>query len=93
MKWEDFQVNKADLINDLAKILPTKKEAEQTVNVIFNSIKESLRSYNKVTIANFGSFYVKSYSPRKVHRLKDGAKILIPPRKIVKFKPSKKILI
>ena len=85
-------MNKADLIDGLTKILPTKKEAEQTVNAILNSIKEALRSYNKVTIAGFGSFYIKSYSPRKVHRLKDGVKILIPPRKIVKFKPSKKIL-
>ena len=85
-------MRKADLVDELAKKLPTKREAAEIVETLFQTIRQALNRDKRITISGFGTFYVKSYHARRVHRLKDRTEMIIPPRKIAKFKPSKKML-
>lgn len=49
-------MNKGDLVNEVAKVVGTKKEAQSAVDCVFSSITEALKNKDKVTIIGFGTF-------------------------------------
>ncbi|MBW1941192.1 MAG: HU family DNA-binding protein, partial [Deltaproteobacteria bacterium] len=49
-------MNKGDLINEVAKVLTTKKEAQAAVDCVLSTITESLVSNDTVTLVGFGTF-------------------------------------
>ena len=58
-------MNKTDLVSSLAKRCGmTKQEAEAAVNATFDIITEALKQEEKVLIAGFGCFEVKSRQAR-----------------------------
>ena len=61
------------------------------VNAFLNSLIEGLITDKKVIIPNFGSFNVISKSSRNARNPKTGEHVVVPARKILKFKPSSKI--
>ena len=82
-------MNKADLINEVAKIVSTKKEAQAAVSCVFSSISKSLKKNNPVTVAGFGSFKVAKRKARTGRNPKTGQAIKIKASKAPKFVASK----
>ncbi len=84
-------MNKADLINEVSKVVSTKKEAQIAVDCILSSIKESLTNKDTVQIAGFGSFKVVKREARKGRNPQTGAEIDIPARTVPKFVAGKSL--
>ena len=81
-------MNKNDLIEKVSEVTCAKTEAQDAVNTLFEALRDALASGERVTISNFGSFYVKFQKARTGRNPKTGETIDIPPRKVVKFAPS-----
>ncbi len=82
-------MNKGDLINEVAAIVATKKEAQQVVDCVVEKITGALKSNDAVQIAGFGSFKVTRRDARKGRNPQTGAAIDIPARNVPKFVPGK----
>ena len=52
-------MNKAELVEAVAKNCCTKKEAQTAVDSVFDAIKGSLKKKDQVAISGFGTFKVK----------------------------------
>ncbi len=81
-------MNKSDIINKVSKVTCANIEARDAVEEFLSAIKESLQREERVTISNFGSFYVVFRKARRGVNPQTGEKKDIPPKKVVKFKPS-----
>lgn len=84
-------MKKSDLIKPLLKVLSTKTEAKNAIQTIFNVMKSALKKGDKVVISNFGTFFVRFSTPRKLKIPKKNTYILTHPKKKVKFIPSKNL--
>ena len=84
-------MTKNDLIEDVAKILPTKKEATEIVNRIFYKMLSAIKDGEKVVITGFGSFNLITTEMKKGRNPKTGESLYISPKKKIKFKQSKEI--
>ena len=82
-------MNKGDLINEVAKIVPTKREAQAAVDCIFTSITDALRNKDTVQISGFGSFKVNKREARKGRNPQTGEEINIEARMVPKFVAGK----
>ena len=82
-------MNKGDLIQELAKVVCTKKEAEAAVNTIIGAITKALKKGNKVTLIGFGTFSVAKRAARKGRNPQTGKEMKIATRKVPKFTPGK----
>ncbi|MCD6583799.1 MAG: HU family DNA-binding protein [Candidatus Omnitrophica bacterium] len=84
-------MNKAQLIEAVAKKTNTKKEAQMAVEALLEAIKNSLKKKESVTIAGFGTFKVKERKARTGRNPKTGETIQIPAKKTVGFRASKEL--
>jgi DNA-binding protein HU-beta len=82
-------MNKSDLVNEVAKALNTKKDAQAAVDSVFASITEALKKQDAVTIIGFGTFKVSKRSARKGRNPQTGAEIQIAASNAPKFVPGK----
>jgi DNA-binding protein HU-beta len=82
-------MDKADLINELAKVAGTKKDAEAAINSILQAITKALKKGDKVTLIGFGTFSVSKRAARKGRNPQTGKEIKIAARKVAKFTPGK----
>jgi nucleoid DNA-binding protein len=82
-------MNKGDLINELAKVTCTKKEAEAAVNSIFDIITSALKKEDTVTLVGFGTFKVSKRTARTGRNPQTGAEIKIKAKSVPKFVPGK----
>jgi integration host factor subunit beta len=85
-------MTKAELVDEVARVVQlTKKQAETIVNIIFDSIVESLRTGQKIELRGFGSFRLRSRKSRTGRNPKTGEKVDVPSKKIPYFKPGKEL--
>ncbi|MEI8349507.1 MAG: HU family DNA-binding protein [Candidatus Omnitrophota bacterium] len=84
-------MNKAELVETVAKSTCTKKEAQTAVESVFDAIKGSLKKKDPVAISGFGTFKVKETKARMGRNPKTGEAIQIPAKKKVAFKASKEL--
>jgi len=84
-------MNKSDISNEIAKILPDKKEAKFIVDKVFEIMSDALNNDEKVSISGFGTFTSKIVSAREYRNPKTGEPVTVAPRKTVKFKLSKNV--
>jgi len=82
-------MNKADLINEVAKVVGTKKEAQAAVNCVFASIPKAMKKGSPVTIAGFGTFKITKRKARKGRNPRTGEEIKINASKAPRFVASK----
>jgi nucleoid DNA-binding protein len=82
-------MNKGDLINEVAKILNTKKEAQAAVDCIFDSITKALKKEGAVTLVGFGTFKVDKRKARTGRNPQTGEAIKIEAKNVPKFVPGK----
>jgi integration host factor subunit beta len=88
----DATMTKADLVEEVIKVtqLP-RKEAEVTVETIFESVIFALQSGDKIEIRGFGSFRTRERRGRMGRNPKTGEKVEVPAKRIPFFKPSKEL--
>ncbi len=82
-------MNKGDLINEAAKVVGSKKEAQAAVDCVFSSITEALTRKDKVTIIGFGTFKVEERKARKGINPQTGKAIDIAAKTVPKFVAGK----
>ncbi len=84
-------MNKGDLINEVAKVVGTKKQAQAAVDCVFNSITAALRKKDTVTLVGFGTFKVARRKARKGRNPQTGEEIKIKAKRVPKFVPGKNL--
>ncbi len=82
-------MNKADLVNEVAKVVKTKKEAQAAVDSVFSTITNALKKGDAVTLVGFGTFKVQERKARQGRNPQTGAQIFIEARKVPKFVAGK----
>ena len=82
-------MNKGDLVNEVAKAVNTKKEAQAAVDCVFSTITKALKKKDTVTLIGFGTFKVAQRKARKGRHPQTGAEISIKAKKVVKFVSGK----
>jgi integration host factor subunit beta len=85
-------MTKADLVERVAKDAElTKKDAEQLVEIVFDSIVASLNEGQKIELRGFGSFRVRQRNARSGRNPKTGEPVEIPAKRVAYFKPGKEL--
>ena len=82
-------MNKGDLINEVAKAVSTKKEAQSAVDCVFASITKALKKKDTVTLVGFGTFKVSKRKARIGRNPQTGEEIRIKASNIPKFTAGK----
>ena len=82
-------MTKQDLVNEVAGVGMTKKQAAAAVDAIFDAIKDALADGDKVSLVGFGSFSIKKRKAREGRNPRTGAPLKIPAKKVPVFKPGK----
>jgi nucleoid DNA-binding protein len=82
-------MNKGDLVNQVAKVVGTKKEAQAAVDCVLQSITKALKKKDTVTLVGFGTFKVDKRKARKGRNPQTGEEIKIKAKKVPKFVPGK----
>jgi DNA-binding protein HU-beta len=82
-------MNKGDLVNEVAKALNTKKEAQAAVDCVFSTITKALKKKDTVTLIGFGTFKVVQRKARKGRNPQTGAEIRISAKKVPRFVAGK----
>jgi DNA-binding protein HU-beta len=82
-------MNKGDLINKVAEVLNSKKDAQSAVDCILSTVTEALAEKESVTLVGFGTFKTAERKARKGRNPQTGNEIDIPARNVPKFIPGK----
>jgi len=82
-------MNKGDLINEVSKVLKTKKDAQAAVDCVLLSITKALEKGDPVSLIGFGTFKVVDRKARKGRNPQTGAEINIAASKVPKFVAGK----
>lgn len=83
-------MRKLDLANQVKERIGgiSKKEAGILVNLLLDTVRDTLLRGENVKISGFGSFVVRSKNDRVGRNPHSGEELLIPARKVLTFKPS-----
>jgi integration host factor subunit alpha len=82
-------MTKADLVETIyEKIGFSRKESAEIVDLVFDLMKETLESGQKIKISGFGNFLVRQKRSRKGRNPQTGSEIQITARRVLTFKPS-----
>ena len=84
-------MNKAELIEAVAKNTCTKAEGAAAVNTVFDTIAKALKKGDSVTLVGFGTFSVKKRKARIGRNPQTGKEIKIAAKKVPAFKPGKEL--
>jgi len=84
-------MNKGELVNEVAKVVGKKKVAEDAVSSVLDTITDSLKKGDKVTLIGFGTFSVAKRAARTGRNPQTGKAIKIKARKVPKFVAGKKL--
>lgn len=86
-------MTKKELITEIAQQTNlTKKQVSEILDKILETIIEVVKEEGSITFTNFGKFEKKLKKERKGVNPKTGDLILIPPKEVFVFKPSKNLL-
>ncbi|MDE5715246.1 MAG: HU family DNA-binding protein [Anaeroplasmataceae bacterium] len=83
-------MNKPELVNSIAeKLDTTKKQAEELIGALFETIMDSLVKGEKVVITGFGTFEVHERARKTGRNPQTGEEIFIEGSKAPVFKSAK----
>ncbi len=82
-------MNKGDLVNAVAKVVKTKKDAQAAVDCVFSTITKALKKKDAVSLVGFGTFKVANRKARKGRNPQTGAEIKIKAKRVPKFVAGK----
>lgn len=82
-------MTKADLIEAIyTKVGISKKESADLVEMIFDSMKDTLAKGEKIKISGFGNFVVREKRARMGRNPQTGDSMEISARRVLTFRPS-----
>jgi integration host factor subunit alpha len=82
-------MTKADIIEQIyEKVGFSKKESAEIVELVFDTMKQTLEKGEKIKISGFGNFVVRQKRPRVGRNPQTGEEIEITARKVLTFRPS-----
>ena len=85
-------ITKAELVEGVAQAADlTKKDAERLVEIVLESIVETLQEGEKIELRGFGSFRVRERGSRRGRNPKTGEPVDIPAKRVPYFKPGKEL--
>ena len=83
-------MNKAAIIDAVhEKLGGTKADSERAVDVMIDSIVNSLKSGSEVSIAGLGIFSVKKRAARAARNPRTGETVQVPEMNVPKFRAAK----
>jgi DNA-binding protein HU-beta len=83
---------KTDIINQVAKAADiTRVKAVVAVEAVLDSMKQSMRSGERIELRGFGVFQVKPRKKGIGRNPRTGKEVRIPPGKTIRFKPGKNL--
>lgn len=82
-------MTKADIIESVyEKVGFSKKDSAEIVEMVFDTIKDTLEQGEKIKISGFGNFVVRDKNSRIGRNPQTGEEIEISARRVLTFKPS-----
>jgi len=85
-------LNKTAIIEEVYKKLGfQRKEADEMVEALLETLKETLESGEDVLISGFGKFCVKEKAAQRGRNPATGEVAILPSRRVVTFKWSNKL--
>jgi integration host factor subunit beta len=85
-------MTKSDLIDVLCEVQKMPKgRAELLVNVIFESMEQSLRRGERIEIRGFGSFEIREYRAYEGRNPRTGSAVAVRPKRLPFFKVGKEL--
>ena len=82
-------MTKADIVEALyEKVGFSKKEAADLVELVFDTLKNTLANGQKIKISGFGNFVVREKRSRVGRNPQTGESIEISARRVLTFRPS-----
>ncbi len=82
-------MTKAEIIEKIyEKVGFSKKESAEIVELVFDTMKETLEKGEKIKISGFGNFVVRQKRPRVGRNPQTGEEIEISARRVLTFRPS-----
>jgi len=82
-------MTKADIIENISANMGfPKNESGTMLELVLSIIKDTLETGEKIKIAGFGSFVVRSKVDRRGRNPQTGETITIQARRVLTFKPS-----
>jgi integration host factor subunit beta len=87
-----MNMSKADLIEEVSHAVEmSRRKSAVIVESILESIVKALHSGDKVEIRGFGGFRTRRRQARIGRNPKTGARVEVPAKKILYFKPAKEL--
>ncbi|KKI92799.1 DNA-binding protein [Bacillus sp. SA1-12] len=85
-------MNKTELVNAVAeKAEISKKDTTKVVDVLFETISNTLAKEEKIQLIGFGTFEVRERTARTGRNPQTGEEIQIAASKVPAFKPGKEL--
>lgn len=86
-------MTKSELIEELAKkmALPGKDDAHKLVNIIFDTMADTLNEGGRIEIRGFGSFWTKRRKARTARNPKSGLQVEVPEKDVACFRAGKEL--
>jgi DNA-binding protein HU-beta len=82
-------MNKTQLIDEVAKVTCSKKEAGLALDAALAAIKKALKKGDAITLVGFGTFGVKKRKARVGRNPQTGKALKIAAKKVPVFKAGK----
>jgi integration host factor subunit beta len=85
-------VTKKEIVKQISdRIGLTQLKTKEIVQQTFDAIVDTLLEVGRIELRNFGVFEVKQRKARKARNPRTGAKVDVPPKNVVTFKPGKEM--
>ena len=85
-------MTKADLIEKIfEKIGLSKKESQEIIEILFDTMKQTFIEGESVKISGFGTFNIRQKMSRRGRNPKTGEEIEITPRRVITFRTSNQL--
>src|SRR5271166_442153 len=89
---ENQPVTKKEIVKQISEELGlTQLKTKEIVQKTFNAIVDTLLREKRIELRNFGVFEVKRRKARKARNPRTGARVDVPPKSVVTFKPGKEM--
>ena len=87
-----YIMTKADLVEKIFdKIGLSKKEAQEIIEILFDTMKQTFVEGESVKISGFGTFNVRQKMARRGRNPKTGNDLEISPRRVITFRASNQL--
>ncbi len=82
-------MNKAELVDAVAKTTKTKREAKVAVDAVLESVTKALKKKESVTLVGFGTFTVRKRAARIGRNPRTGKELKIAAKTVPVFRAGK----